>query len=154
MDRHGKLSITTGLLQFAGTDDELAFVLAHEMAHAVLKHPRRLRWYGLLQLLATAAVMAAAGEAGDAALAGAGVFFGTAIAGTLPAMRRMEAEADALALDIMRRAGFDTAAAAGFWRRYARVRPHRPLPRWLSAHPSDAQRIRMLPRPVRPPFQG
>ena len=148
MDTHGTLTVSTGLLHFAKTDDLLAFAIAHELSHAVLRHPQRLRRAGWHQLLATAAVAWAAHEASDsktdATLAGAGFFLSTALLGTLPLTRRMEKEADLMARDILVRAGYDSRAAADFWQRYAAARPHPPRPRWLSAHPSDAERIRYL----------
>ena len=144
----GTLKLTTGLLEFAETDDLLAFALAHELSHAALRHPQRQRRNGWLQILATGAAMWAAHEAMDsksgAALTGTGVFFSTALGGTLPAMRRMEVEADHLAKDILRRAGYRTDAAADFWRRYAKARPHRPRPVWISGHPRDADRVGYL----------
>ena len=148
MDTHGTLTISTGLLRFAETDDLLAFAIAHEISHAVLDHPRRLRRAGWLQILAAAAVAWAAHEAddshGDAAFAGGGFFISTALFGTLPLMRRMEREADLLARDVLHRAGFDPMAAADFWQRYAAARPRPPRPRWISAHPSDIERVRYL----------
>ena len=148
MNTRGSLTITTGLLRFAETDDLLAFALAHELAHAVLRHPAKLRRAAWLQVIATAAVAWAAHEAshskGDAALAGGGFFISTALPGTLPLRRRMEKEADLLARDLLRRAGYDPQAAAGFWKRYAAARPNRPRPRWLSAHPSDDARVQYL----------
>ena len=148
INSRGTLTLTTGLLEFAETDDLLAFAIAHELAHAELGHPRRQLRNGWLQLLATGAVVWAAREAGgDAALRGAGFFLTSSLLGTLPAMRRMEKEADLRARDIMRRAGFDPAAAAGFWERYASARPQSPRPRWLSEHPPDAERVRYLTAP-------
>ena len=148
MDAHGTLTVSTGLLRFAETDDLLAFAIAHELSHAVLHHPQRLRRAGWLQLLASAAVAWAAHEASDsktdAALAGGGFFLSTALLGTLPLTRRMEREADLMARDILVRAGYDSRAAADFWQRYAAARPLPPPPLWLSAHPSDAARIRYL----------
>ena len=148
MDTHGNLTLTTGLLRFAETDDLLAFAIAHELSHAVMHHPQRLRRAGWMQFLVTAAVMWAVNEAGDskadAALAGGGFLFSTTLTGTLPLMRRMEKEADLMARDILRRAGYRTDAGADFWKRYAAARPHRPRPRWLSAHPPDAARVRYL----------
>ena len=66
------------------------------------------------------------------------------IALTVEAIIRMEKEADLLARDLLRRAGYDPQAAAGFWQRYAAARPNRPRPRWLSAHPSDNARVQYL----------
>jgi len=148
MDMKGSLTISTGLLHLARTDDLLAFAIAHELSHAVLRHPARLRRAGWLQIIASAAVAwaahEAAGSTSDAAFAGGGFFLSTALLGTLPLMRRMEKEADLMARDLLHRAGFRTGGAEDFWKRYAAARPHRARPLWLSAHPTDAARIRYL----------
>ena len=148
MDAHGILTVSTGLVRFAETDSLLAFAIAHEMSHAALGHPRRLRRAGWLRILTAAAVTWAVHEAGnscgDATFAGGGFFVSTTLLGTLPLMRRMEREADLMARDLLRRAGYDTRAAADFWQRYAAARPHPPRPSWLSAHPSDTARVRYL----------
>lgn len=148
MNTRGTLTVSTGLLRFAETDDLLAFAVAHELAHAVLKHPARLRRAGWLRVIATAAVAWAAQEAthskGEAALAGGGFFLSSSLLGNLPMMRRMEKEADLMARDLLLRAGYAPLAAARFWECYATARPRRPRPPWLSAHPSDADRVRYL----------
>src|SRR5690349_4975230 len=41
VDSHGTLKLTTGLIEFSNTDDLLAFALAHELGHAIRRHPRR-----------------------------------------------------------------------------------------------------------------
>ncbi len=148
MDIRGTLTVSTGLLNFTETDDLLAFALAHELAHAMLRHPAKLRRAAWLQVIGAAAVAWAAHKAsdskGDAALAGGGLFIFAALPGTLPLRRRMEKEADLMARELLRHAGYDPHAAARFWERYAAARPHRPRPRWLSAHPPDADRVRYL----------
>lgn len=148
MDTRGTLTVSTGLLHFAETDDLLAFALAHELAHAVLGHPAKLRRAGWLQVIATAAVAWAVHEAshskGDAALAAGGFFIATTLPGTLPLMRRMEKEADLMARDLLRRSGYSPQAAARFWECYAVARPRPARPSWISAHPSDAARVRYL----------
>lgn len=151
IDGRGTLKLTTGLLELAETDDLLAFALAHELVHASLRHPQRVRRIAWLQALVTGAAMWAAHEwtdsNGDAALAGAGIYVSTALLGTLPAMRRMEAKADLEAKEVLRRSGYRTEVAAEFWRLYAEARPSRPRPLWLSAHPTDQQRIERLMSP-------
>jgi Zn-dependent protease with chaperone function len=154
MNARGTLKLTTGLLEFAETDDLLAFAIAHELVHASLRHPQRQRRNGWLQVIATGAAMWAAHEAtgskSDAALTGIGFFLSTALLGTLPDMRRMEVEADRAASDVLRRAGYRPDAGAEFWRRYAIARPDRPRPIWLSGHPADATRVRLLSPPPSP----
>ena len=86
--------LTTGIVEFAANDDELALVIAHEMAHNVRGHrswlDQRKVSRGLLKSLD--------GSAGK--------------------IRKTEVEADYLALYFVERAGFRAEAAPGFWRRY------------------------------------
>jgi len=82
--------ITTGMLGFLKSDDELALVLGHEMSHSILGHP----------------VM---GE-GQGVLAGFGIGAG--------AIWQREAQADRFGLRLMAAAGYELDAALPFWRRY------------------------------------
>ncbi len=148
VDGKGILRLTTGLLDFANTDDLLAFALAHELAHAVRHHPRRNARNNWIQAILTGAVIWAAHEWGGSksgsAFAGAGFFVTTSVFARLPAMRRMETEADLQGKEILIRAGYRPEAGSEFWRRYARARPDRTLPPWLSPHPTDEARARIL----------
>lgn len=147
----GVIHLTTGLLELAGSDDLLAFALAHELAHAALGHPGKILRLSWLQAAASGAVLWAAREAAgdhqEAAWAGAGFFLTTSLLGTLPALRRLETESDLAARAMITRAGYRPEAAAAFWERYGRARPERALPAWLTRHPSDASRARRLAEP-------
>ena len=148
MRRSGTIEITTALMELCQSDDQLAFVMAHELAHESARHARRqLRclWLQVIAATAAAAVVEKSGSSGtDAALAAGGIFLTSTMLGTLPAMRRMEHEADLAALEAIRRAGYDPVAATAFWKRYASARPARETPEWRSNHPADATRIRVL----------
>jgi Peptidase family M48 len=99
------LAITTGLLELTKSDDELALVLGHELAHNVLGHLEQL---------------AAANDKPDSLLdAFMRATIGTAVAkaATPPYSVAFEKEADYVGLYFMARAGYDIAAAEGFWRR-------------------------------------
>lgn len=92
-----QISITTGMATYAQSDDELAVVIAHEMAHNALRHPARLREAGVGGGLAR--------------------HFGRNAA----KVRDTEREADYLGLYMMARAGYDMEAALRFWQRYGRA---------------------------------
>lgn len=91
--------LTTRLLELARSDDELAFVIAHEMAHNILGHPAAVR-----------AVKAANGET-------AAALQSTAV------IRQTEREADLLATDLLLDAGFRTQGAARVLYTLDRVSP-------------------------------
>ena len=88
------VQLTSRLVDYVRSDDELALVVAHEMAHNILAHRDRL----------------------DAEGVSRGIF--KAIDGSAGKIRATEVEADYLALYLMARAGYDIGAAPGFWRRF------------------------------------
>lgn len=88
------VDVSTGLIDFASDDAELAAVVAHEFAHNVLRHRERL----------------------DAANVSRGMLRG--FGANASRIRETEIEADRLSVYLMERAGYDPAAAVRFWRRF------------------------------------
>ncbi len=109
--------VSTGMMAFIESDDELALVLSHEMAHNLLGHPDA----------ATSNAMAGGvvGLLADALAASQGVDtrgqFSQlgAEAGVLRYSRGFEAEADYVGLYIMAAAGYDISNTPYFWRRFS-----------------------------------
>ncbi|MDX1648607.1 MAG: M48 family metallopeptidase [Myxococcota bacterium] len=136
----GHIGVHTGMLDVTQGQDQLATVIAHEVAHVLAEHPNERM---STQALAQAGVAAAGATTGtsDAVLAALGV--GAQVGVVLPYARAQETEADALGLDLMVRAGFDPRAAPALWRRMAQRDGGSP-PELLSTHPSDATRIERL----------
>jgi beta-barrel assembly-enhancing protease len=133
-----KIMITTGMLRFIKTDDELALVLGHEIAHNALNHIGKMRGVGTV-----------AGTAGillDIGLAAAGVQTGGAIsragvrAGLVVFSKEFEMEADYLGLYLAARAGFDVSNAPNFFRRMAVEHAGSITNNFLSSHPSSPDR--------------
>ncbi|MBI4195348.1 MAG: M48 family metallopeptidase [Betaproteobacteria bacterium] len=137
----GKVAVYTGLFErLNATDDELAAVLGHEIAHALREHGRERASQQMAQGVAIGILGAAAGlgEAGvDLAQLVANVTYG------LPNSREFEREADRIGVELAARAGFDPRAAVSLWRKMTRTGGARP-PQFLSTHPSDDSRIREL----------
>ena len=140
----GKIVVYTGLMPLVASDDELAVVLGHEVAHAVAKHGAERMSQ---QLLASAGAVAAAGAvvaAGGTASSGnaaASVFgLGAQVGVMLPFSRKHESEADYMGLALMTMAGYKPEAAVAFWRKMA-AQGGSSTPAFLSSHPSDATRI-------------
>lgn len=140
----GKMVVFTGILKVARSDDELATVLGHEVAHAVAEHGAERIFR---QELTSRAVTAASGAFADdpqryqqvAGLLGAGAQVGL----SLPWGRSQESEADHIGLVYMARAGYDPMASITFWQRMAKAGGQAP-PEYLSTHPSGGTRIRQL----------
>ena len=135
----GKIGVYTGLLKVAKTQDQLAAVIGHEVAHVIAGHSNERYSEAKLAAFGGAAVQAYTGV--DAQLLGmaSNVFF------LLPHSRTHEAEADIMGMDYMAKAGFDPRAAITLWQNMAQSGGDKP-PEMLSTHPSDQTRIAGLTR--------
>lgn len=137
----GKMAIYTGIIdQLKLTDDELAQVIAHEIAHALSAHSAEKMSVALASNLALA-TYAATGERSDLALTGAAL--AALVALQLPNSRQMETEADRIGIELAARAGFQPEAAATLWQKMAAKGGAR-QPVFLSTHPAPASRQRDL----------
>ncbi len=106
-----------GMMDFFKTDEEIALVLSHELAHNSMQHIDAKQknamvggFFGLL--LDVAAATAGVNTNGEFARAGAG------LAGNSYSVE-FEQEADYVGLYFMKQAGYDIEHAADFWRRMA-----------------------------------
>lgn len=150
----GFIFVTTGTIEAARSEDELAGVLAHEIAHVAERHA--------LQMISDAHLKASAlavtRGVGDAAAArhGAGemraaVKFTEGILGDIVEAsmagfgRDKESEADRIAAEMMANAGYDPTALASF---IGRMQNHEKTGGWFatnrSLHPSVAERVSAL----------
>lgn len=137
----GKIAVYSGLIdKLALSDDELAAVIGHEIAHAVLEHGRARLQGQIAQDLGVAAVSSylGLGDLGTAALAKA-----AEVAVALPYSRSQEVDADLAGLEMAARAGYDPRAAVRVWQKMSRLGGGQP-PQWLSTHPDPAKRIREI----------
>ena len=145
----GKIVVYTGLMELVGSDDELAVVLGHEVAHAVAKHANERMSQQLVAQAGAAAVgVATQGHSAAVQAAASGVYgLGTQVGVLLPFSRRHESEADYMGLALMTMAGYDPAAAPAFWRKMSAAGKGK-TPELLSTHPSDASRIAALEKAI------
>jgi predicted Zn-dependent protease len=138
----GRMAIYTGLLQQVDpTDDELAQVMGHEIAHALANHTAE----RMSVAMASQAGVLAAGVLSDSpgyAMAGAAVAAQLAV--NLPNSRTAETEADRIGIELAARAGYDPRAAVTLWQKMGAVGGGKGPPSFLSTHPSDAQRQQRL----------
>jgi metalloendopeptidase OMA1, mitochondrial len=114
----GKIGVFTGLLSLVSNDDQLAAVIAHEVAHAVAHH--------------TSERIARAQSIGRGL-------------SELSFDREQESEADHIGVFLMTFAGYDPQQAVAFWNEMAAARGGQlKIPEILSDHPSDRRRINQL----------
>lgn len=137
----GKMAIYTGLIdKLRMSDDEIAAVMGHEIAHALREHARERASRQMVTSIGVSIISAAAG------LGKAGNDLGNALARVtfeLPNSRLHETEADRMGVELAARAGFDPRAAIGLWEKMAAASSGQP-PQWLSTHPAHETRIQDL----------
>ena len=138
----GKIVVYEGLMKIINSDDELAVVLGHEVAHAVAKHSNErmsqqvLASYGSNILSAAIANKSAAVQNVAGQVYGLGAQYGV----MLPFSRKHESEADYMGLILMTMAGYSPDVAVGFWQKMSSS-GGQSVPEIMSSHPSDATRI-------------
>ena len=137
----GKIVFYTGILdQLQLTDDEIAMVTGHEMAHALREHAReRLAKSQVTGIgLSLGAQLLGLGDMGNLA-----ANLGTELL-TLQYSRSDESEADLVGLEIAARAGYDPKAAITLWQKMAKATGDKGGMAFLSSHPSGPNRIKEL----------
>ncbi|MDH3586428.1 MAG: M48 family metalloprotease, partial [Gammaproteobacteria bacterium] len=146
----GFIGVHTGLLEATRNEDELAGVLAHEVAHVTQRHIARAIHASQRQSIMTTALMLGAILAGvvtgdaNAAQAGIVVAQGTAVQQQINFTRSNEYEADRIGIRAMDDAGFDPHGMASFFEVMSRQSPadlDMRLPEFLRTHPVTTQRI-------------
>jgi predicted Zn-dependent protease len=137
----GKIIFYTGLMDSLKlTDDEIAAILGHEIAHALREHGREAmsKAYGIE--MAKQGAGALLGLSQDSlALADTVANYGM----TLPNSRANENEADLIGLELAARAGYNPNAAITLWNKMSKASEGAP-PEFMSTHPASSSRIASL----------
>ena len=138
----GKMAVYTGLMdKLALTDDELAAVMGHEIAHALREHGREKAGQAAgVDLAATLGGVIGAYYGLDASIGQGVVGAAGELAFMRPNSRGMEQEADRIGVELAARAGFDPQAAISLWEKMGRASGSG-TPQWLSTHPSNDTRL-------------
>ncbi|HYF59087.1 MAG TPA: M48 family metallopeptidase [Burkholderiaceae bacterium] len=134
----GKIAFYSGIITRLNlTDDEIAAIMGHEIAHALREHARE--------------------RAGERQAAGLAIGVGAALLGVgtagselgqmayqvsvgMPNSRAHETEADRIGVELAARAGYDPRAAVTLWQKMAKGSGGGSTPQWLSTHPSAETR--------------
>lgn len=138
----GKIAFYSGILQKLNlSDDEVAMVMGHEIAHALREHAReRMGKSAVTQGVARIGGALAASFFGIDARITDTIASGGAQLLTLEFSREDESEADLVGMELAARAGFDPRSGVTLWQKMGAANKGAP-PQWLSTHPSGASRI-------------
>ncbi len=137
----GKIGVNRGMLRVARTQDQLAAVVGHEIAHVQAEHANE-RMSAAYAASSAIGLGAAAASGMDPAYGQAVNLLGTGaqLGVLMPYSRAHEREADLMGLDLMARAGFDPDSSIVLWERMAELSSRKP-PEFLSTHPSEETRM-------------
>jgi len=133
----GKIAFYTGILdQLKLTDDEVAMVMGHEIAHALREHARERMGKNAATGIGASVLsqVLGLGQLGQTV-----TNYGAQLL-TLQFSRSDESEADLVGMELAARAGFDPRAGVSLWQKMAVANKGAP-PQWLSTHPAGSTRI-------------
>lgn len=141
----GKVGVFSGLFKIIQNDDQLAAVLAHEIAHVAARHSHERMSHALLAQAGGLAIGGALIGSGNTGGAGSAIMelygFGSGV--TMTAFSRdAEKEADHIGLIYMARAGYNPEEAVKVIEQLEAATAGKPKPpAWLSTHPTHPERI-------------
>lgn len=138
----GKIMFYSGLInELKLTDDEIAIVLGHEVAHALREHSREQVSQAMVANTTINVGVALLGLGG-----GAADLVGSAYQALVATKfsRADETEADQIGLELSARAGYDPRAGVSLWQKMMNGKSGQGSPELLSSHPADATRIRQI----------
>lgn len=143
----GKIVVYEGLMKIVASDDELAVVVGHEVAHAVAKHSNERMSQQIMAQYGAAVLGQAISKQTQAIqqVAGSVYGLGAQYGVMLPFSRKHESEADYMGLILMTIAGYNADAAIPFWQKMSASGGGQ-VPEFMSSHPSGSTRIRDIER--------
>ncbi len=142
----GQITATTGLLRFVASDDELAVVISHELAHLTRGHyAKRLGTDTLAGVVGSVTGMAI-----DIVAPGVGNVIGriTSAGVRAPFSQDFEREADYVGLKYAYAAGYKIEAGLSFWDRFATELPESLSKSLFNTHPASPERLLRLKKTI------
>jgi len=140
----GLIVVYTGILKLVDSDDELAVIMGHEIAHAIARHGNERMSQGMVAqgIGTTFSVFAGSNPTAGSQLFMQVYGLGAGL-GMLKYSRKHETEADKMGLVFAKMAGYDPNKAISFWTKMSQ-QGGGAVPELLSTHPSDEKRIKDL----------
>jgi predicted Zn-dependent protease len=133
----GKIAFYSGILKTLQlSDDEVAMVMGHEIAHALREHARERMGKNAATGIGASVIsqLFGLGQIGQTV-----TNYGAQLL-TLEFSRSDESEADLVGMELAARAGFDPRAGISLWQKMGAANKGAP-PQWLSTHPAGSTRI-------------
>jgi predicted Zn-dependent protease len=139
----GKIAFYSGIIEKLHlSDDEIAAIMGHEMAHALREHSRERASQDQLRQIGLIIAQEVAGLSGDVMkMADIATYYTI----SLPYSREHERESDIIGIELAARAGYDPYAAVSVWEKMA-AQSNSQTPEFLSTHPAPKSRIIELKR--------
>ena len=138
----GKIMFYSGLInQLKLTDEEIAVVMGHEIAHALREHSREQVSQAIAAQTALGvgtSVFGLSQTTTQLASIGYQAFIATHFS------RTDEAEADRIGLELSARAGYNPRAGVTLWQKMINANAGGQLPEFLSSHPADSTRVQQI----------
>jgi len=137
----GYIYVYTGLIKYLDSEDQLAGVMGHEIAHAALRHSTRqmTKIYGAQTLVQVATGKADPGLLSQIAVGLINLKFS----------RGHETESDNGSVDYLCATGYNAAGAAGFFKKIEAESSGGGSPEFLSTHPSPKNRVENIEKKAR-----
>ena len=137
----GKVVVYSGLLPITQSEEALAVVVGHEIAHVIARHANERISQQIALRYGGAIAGGLLGNSQTTRQLGNTVFgLGAQLGVMMPYARKQEYEADEIGLILMAIAGYNPQAAVPFWKRMSQSSGGS-VPEFLSTHPTDAKRI-------------
>lgn len=136
----GYIYVYTGLIKYLDSEDQLAGVMGHEIAHAALRHStRQMSKMVGVEVLANTTQAATSGKDQTTQQATQTVANLAASLTNLRFSRDHERESDAASVDYLCAAGYNATGTAGFFRK---IQNEAQPPQFLSTHPNPGNRVK------------
>ena len=142
----GKMAIYTGIVQkLSLSDDEIAQVMGHEIAHALAKHTAERMSVAMAQQAALqVGAILLGGDSASSQIALQAAAAATTVGVQLPNSRQQESEADRIGIELAAKAGYDPHAAPKLWEKMMQASGGGGKSDFLSTHPASEKRLEAL----------
>ena len=142
----GKMAIYSGIItQLNLSDDEIAQVMGHEIAHALAKHTaERMSTAMASDAMLQIGAMLLGSDSATSQMTMQAAAVATTVGLQLPNSRKQESEADRIGIELAAKAGYDPHAAPRLWEKMLQASGSRGQSDFLSTHPQSEKRQEAL----------